>query len=146
MTEIRTYSYVPFIKSIGLIMERNVNKLLKDYDITQSQGLVLSELNRISDPDITMKELENIIGSSQQATAALISRMEAKGYVSTFTDSNDHRVKRVKLTDMGSKLCLEISDKIEEMESIFSEGLKEEDQEQLTAFLETIYNNCRGLE
>lgn len=83
----------------------------------------------------TIKELAEIMGSSHQNVKQILLKLEKKGFVNLYADSEDKRKQRIELTEYCMEFCQkndEMSSKI--MKRMF-EGISEE---QLKATILTI--------
>ncbi|MFI3327307.1 MAG: MarR family transcriptional regulator, partial [Clostridia bacterium] len=68
------------------------------------------------------------------------SRLEARGFVKTFTANTDKRIKLLELTELG-KSCVEATAKcMDELENELFEKLTEEEKQTLFALLIKITN------
>lgn len=90
------------LKRIGTSIEKDMNKLLKDKDISASQGMMICVLAEKKNGTLPIKALEKHMAVSQPTALGVINRMEAKGLVSTFV--TEQRTKMVSLTDAGFEL------------------------------------------
>ena len=83
------------IKKVHDEIEKKANAMLRQQDLTLSQMNVLMELEAIPDHQLTLKELEGLLHVAQSTAAGIVVRLEQKGFVESFTDENDRRVKKV---------------------------------------------------
>ena len=86
------------IKQIHDIMEKNANNVLREEKLTVSQSGVLSILDEKEGKTATFKELEKEFGVSQPTMVGILSRLEQKGLVYFFDDSEDKRLRKAHLT------------------------------------------------
>lgn len=113
------------IKQLEVNMGRRMNNEMKELDMTLTQVRVLSLLLGLPEKQATLKDLEKKLQLSQSVTAGIIKRLEQRKYVEGFGNSEDKRIKIVKITPLGEQQCI-CSDKIlfqleEEMLSCLSE-------------------------
>lgn len=104
-------SCLVLIKQLEINMGRRMNNEMKDLDLTMTQARVLSLLIELPEKQATLKDLEKELQLSQSVTAGIIKRLEQHKYVVSFGDSEDKRIKIVKITSLGEQLCRQ-SDKI----------------------------------
>lgn len=86
-------------------IEKQLNNALKNLDLTMSQAAVLATLLECPEEQMTMKELEKSIQLSQSVTAGIVLRMEQKGYLESFGDLHDKRIKIIKISEQGKIMC-----------------------------------------
>lgn len=93
----------------------------------------------------TINELAEILGSSHQNVKQILLKLEKKGFVSIYTDAEDRRKQRIKLTDYCRAFC----DKNDEMTSrIMAQMFEGMSQEQLQTTIRTIIqieDNLKGI-
>lgn len=78
---------------------------------THAQHHVMLALNGSEDPDgPTVKEVASALGVSSPSAVELISRMVGAGLLDRGIDSADGRVTRLRLTRLGRKLLLQLSE------------------------------------
>lgn len=92
------------LKRINDYVERYGNNTLKEHDLTLAQCHVLGHLLNSEKQECTLKELEKSMNVAQSTSAGVVMRLEKKGFVVTYTDPNDKRVKKVKLSDNAEEL------------------------------------------
>lgn len=89
------------IKQINDELRKNANNALRSLDMTLAQLEALDQLDHASEGQYSLKELEQILHVAQSTTAGIISRLEQKGFVEGFGDTEDRRVKMVRITPAG---------------------------------------------
>ena len=89
------------MKQINDELRKNANNALRHLGITLVQLDALVELDRASEGQRTLKELEHILHVAQSTAAGIIARLEQKGLVEGFGDAEDRRIKRVRITPAG---------------------------------------------
>lgn len=94
-------SILKLLKHIHDNVEQKLNAILKSQDLTLSQGHILKFLHYQENYQSNFKEIEKYLDIAQSTTVGLVSRLEKKNFVETFTDPSDKRVKIVKLTPTG---------------------------------------------
>ncbi len=95
------------IKRISILIEKNINKMLAEKDLSSTQGFVLLFLSKCKNQTSTIKEIEKEFDTAQSTVFGIVTRLEKKGFVTSFVDEN--RIKFVVITKDG----LELSDYIE---------------------------------
>ena len=127
------------IKKIHDEIEKQANALLRQQDLTLSQMNVLMELDAIPCHHLTLKELEVLLHVAQSTAAGIVVRLEQKGFVESFTDENDRRVKKVAITQTGMECCKNAASDINRMETQLLSVLTEAEKGQFRDLLEKVF-------
>ena len=81
------------IKQIHDGLEKQANNSLRPQDLTMAQVRVLIELRFAPERQMALKELERRLHVAQSTAAGIVARLEQKGFVESFGDANDRRIK-----------------------------------------------------
>lgn len=108
----------------------------------RGQGRVLKILKL--KPEITQKELLELLDMRPQSLGTLLRKLEQKGYVTRTPSEHDKRAMTVRLTEKGAKTEIK-EDQQAGPEALF-DCLSDEEQLQLSGYLERIINNWRERE
>ena len=127
------------LKKISRKMEQQLNQDLNCYGLTAVQLQALLTLNNAPEQTLTMKQLEKELHSAQSTTLGLINRLEQKGYVTTYTDELDRRVKCVRITADGSDFCSLSEEGQKNAEEILHNVLSVEERDALNDYLMRIW-------
>lgn len=100
-SETEKENIMKLMKYIHDNIEQELNCLLKSEDLTLSQGQILKFLLHQHNYQASFKEVEKALNVAQSTTAGLVSRLEKKNFIETFTDENDKRIKILRLTNSG---------------------------------------------
>ena len=92
----RTYGMM--IKQIHDYMEKDANNSLRSQDLTMAQVGALMELHSAEGRQMPLKELERRLHIAQSTAAGIVVRLEQKGFLESFGDAADRRVKMVRMT------------------------------------------------
>ncbi len=135
------------IQHIGYLMKNitdkikiNVDVALKSYNLTLTQGRILEFLDS-KNGQATQKEIEEFLKVSHPTAVGVVSRMEQKGFLLTWTDSSDRRNKVVAVTDHAQKIASEMEAMIDEQECKLLEGLSKQQISELMSMLKVMYRN-----
>jgi len=79
------------------------------------RGAHCAVIENLDDMAISLGELAERIGISQQATGKLVRDLERTGYVENDLDSNDKRSRLIRLSAQGSALQREFADILQEV-------------------------------
>ena len=99
----------------------------------QGQGRVLALLKL--KPQVSQKELSNILGIRSQSLGELLAKLERQGYIARTPSEEDHRVMNISLTEAG-KAASEKQN--ETADDSFFECLDTEEQKKLGEYLERL--------
>ncbi len=124
----KNYVCGKLIKQIHDELEKQANSALCSQNLTLMQMRVLMELEAVSEKQLSLKELEYLLHVAQSTTAGIVVRLEQKGYVESYVDVNDRRVKRVSITASGLECCKNAKSHIKSMEAHLLSGLTEEEK------------------
>ncbi len=89
------------IKYISTNLEKKANNLLKEQDLSLSQGLVLIWLSEAEGEELPIKKIERKFGTAQSTTYGIVNRLVNKGYVECH--SINSKTKIVKLCKEGAE-------------------------------------------
>lgn len=131
------------IKLISKELEINKNNDLKKYDMTAQQFHVIMLISLNSDKKIFQKDIEKDMDITGATASGILSRLEAKGYITRKTLDNDSRYKYLNLTNKALELKDKIFVNIEKHEKIMTQGFSEEEKKTLMEFLERMLNNLQ---
>lgn len=137
------YDFGFLIKQIHDCIEKYANNDLRDSNLTMAQNRVIVSLHMSPDDTKSLKELEKEFNVSQPTMAGIIRRLCEKGYVATFGDASDKRIKNVRLTDIGIECGNEARTHIEKMEKTLISHLSEEEQMQLRQLLLKVLDSIK---
>ena len=129
------------IKCLAEMLDRNANNNLAMCGVTFSQMKLLVMLHETNADSVTMKEIEKYFDLSQPTVAGIVSRLEKKNLVTGFTDSDDRRIKRVRITEEGRLACEQSRCEMIDYENWFLKALSEEEQSELLKLLSKIYDD-----
>ena len=135
------------LNNIGILIHRIDKKIkanmdidLNRYDLTFSQSQVLLFL-RLNEGKLSQKKLQDMMRCSHPTMVGLIQRLEANGFVRTYTDEEDKRYKNVELTDKALAFGNDMKKTREQNEKQMVKGLKKEEKEILLDLLDRVYKN-----
>lgn len=92
---------------------------------------------------ISQKELSNILDVDKATTAKAMKKLAEAGYVKREIDSLDTRIYRLFLTDNGKKIGQELRRLGANFEEILTEGLSEDEKQQLQSLLQRAATNAK---
>lgn len=129
------------IRRLYLSLARLSNRILHQHDLTMSQLMTLLLLSGSSEKELSLKELERLLQTSQPDVAGIASRLEKKGLVTRFPDAADRRVKRLSITTQGEQSCCAARGEIRRGEDTLLAGMTPEEQNAFRRLLEKAAQN-----
>ena len=90
------------IKQINDELRKNANNAMRAQDMTLAQLDALLELDHAPEKQRSLKELEQSLHVAQSTAAGIIARLEQKGFIESFGDVADRRIKLVRITPAGT--------------------------------------------
>ena len=129
------------LKQIHDVQEKNINNTLRNLDLTFSQINVLRALVHSADKQMSLKELEKILHVAQSTTARIVTKMESKGLIDSFSDVSDKRIKYIRLTQYGEQYSSNAKQKLEEEETRLLSSLTETEKMVFVSLLQKITGN-----
>lgn len=131
------------LKVIHDAISMTANSQLKEFDLTFTQMQVLFFLNNKGGEDISQKDIEQYFHVKHTTVIGLLRRLESKGFVTTFTNSQDKRVRNVEITEKGKAVQETIGDQRSELEAKLVKGLSLKQIQELKAMLNVLYDNIK---
>lgn len=128
------------MKNITDKIKINVDTALKSYNLTLTQSCVLGFLSA-KNSQATQKEIEEFLKVSHPTAVGLVSRMEQKGFLVTWTDSSDRRNKIVALTEHAQNISKVMEAMMDEQECKVLQGLSKQQITELMSILKVMYRN-----
>lgn len=128
-----------YIKRIDNALEKETNQNLQALNLTMQQNHTLVLLVHAEDHTLSLKALEERFCSAQSTVAGLVSRLEKKGLVEAVSDPDDKRVKLVRLTQEGQRLCAISRQNVVDSEERLTSFLSPEEREIFLHCLQKVY-------
>ncbi len=128
-----------YIKRIDNALEKEANQNLQAIKLTMQQNHALVMLIHAENHTMSLKALEEDFGAAQSTVAGLVLRMEKKGLVEAANDPSDRRVKLVRLTDEGKRLCAISREDVVRSEERLTSLLSDEERETFLRCLKKVY-------
>lgn len=128
-----------FIKRIDNALEKEANSNLQALNLTMQQNHALVMLVHAENHTLSLKELEERFCAAQSTVAGLVTRLEKKGLVEAASDPDDKRIKLVRLTEEGRRLCAISRQNVVDSEERLTQHLSPEEQEAFLHCLRKVY-------
>lgn len=129
------------IKHISISIEKSINKVFAEKDLSATQAVVLVFLNKCENHSSTIKMIEKEFDKAQSTMFGIINRLEKKGFVNTYVD--EKRNKFVCITEDGLKLSEYIKDCFEAVEENILSCLTSTEQLIFVEILKKIEENMK---
>ena len=127
------------IKKIHDNLEKKINHSLKDSDLTMSQMEALIIISEHTDGQMSLKALEHELHVAQSTAAGIVSRLEQKGFIEAYGQSDDKRIKNIRITENGMKYCESAAKDMDKVEKELLKNLTEDEKNTLNQLLGKIY-------
>lgn len=130
-----------YFKKISEKLEKKANENLGKRELTFTQGKVLWYLHKHSGETVTLSDVAKFLDCTHATVSGLVSRLEKKGYLRVEADNNDHRAKNLFLTEKEMTKFRAMQEHRNLMEETLLHGFSEEEKNQLSAYLQRVYEN-----
>lgn len=128
------------IKQISFQLRTHADMDLRKCDLTWSQAHLLRHLAK-EEGQMSQKQIEKKLEISHPTVVGLVQRLEAKGFVESFTDEKDRRIKMVRLTERAREHQHFMEERFREKEKIMTRGMSEEEVQELIRLLRKLHAN-----
>lgn len=129
------------IKQIHDELRKNANNAMRSLDMTMAQLDALAELDSAPQKQRSLKEMEQRLHVAQSTAAGTIARLEKKGFVESFGDAADRRIKLVRITPAGSDCVNSARQGMLEAETRLLSGLTETERDIFFTLLKKVHNS-----
>lgn len=129
------------LRQIHVAMEKNANNILREDDLTIAQMYLLFALMESNSGACTLKEMEKILQIGQSTTVGIVKRLKQKGFVECCKDTEDKRIRIVKITPEGLSICKMAKAKMDNTAQTLLDGLTDAEQTEFLRLLQKIQHN-----
>ena len=133
------------IKMISEAIEKNSDKLLKEYNITNGQVRIMAVIMCIHNGECTFKEIESYFSYSSTAISGMIARLEQKGFLESFSCDNDKRVKCVRMKSRGRDIVSAAKKELEKVEQDILIDLNNDERKKFLSLLGRVHKRAQML-
>ena len=130
-----------YFKKINEEMTKKMNIALKKYDLHFSQLEALLFIFKCENQTASLQQIKNHFNLAHPTVIGIMKRLEAKGFVKSFTDQKDKRIRLYKLTDKAYDFKSKSIIGRKNVESNFEKSLSQEEYYQLKLLLNKVYLN-----
>lgn len=131
------------IKQINDELRKNANNEMRSQGLTATQANTLVELYYAPEQQLSMKDLEERLHVAQSTVVGIVSRLEQKKLVESFSHSSDKRIKLVRITQAGAENVLKAEQDMMLVEQRFLSGLTETEQSILYTLLTKVRDTLK---
>ncbi len=131
------------VKRIHIALDQRRRQNISEVDLTSSQAYILAYISS-TDKAVYPSDIGKYFGLKHPTVSGILSRLEAKGFIQYETD-DDHRRKRIVLTNRA-KMCREkMEQKIDQNERALTDGMNAEEVKILCSLLDRVLFNVEKL-
>ncbi len=127
------------IKEYRRFAQKNISNQISD--MTIDQGLVLLFLNEY--PDLTQKEIAELIFKDNASMTRMINTMVQKKYLKRSMNSEDRRRYKIEITVKGRQVLETLPPIIQNNRKTTLKGITKNELNQLDIILNKIISNCK---
>jgi DNA-binding MarR family transcriptional regulator len=117
------------------------NQNLKKNDVSFQQGALLMYLSKVTDHEVSQKEISEVLNIKHTSVIGLLERLEEKVLIERAVKPDNKRYRVITLTDKGRKTVSDIWVCICKTEQKIVGSMTEEEQNLLEMLLNKIYAN-----
>ena len=121
------------------------NHLLRSYDLTIQQSLILHYLENHKENNINQKNIESYLGISNPSVTSLMKTMVNKHLIRRFPDRNDARSYLLALTARGQQLQQHAAEIFVQLSHDICCGVTEEELAQFSHILDKLTSNLNAM-
>ena len=136
-------NYCSLFKHIWEREEKFANIKLSNFGLTFTQSNALGYIAERSG-SVTQKDLEEHMEIQHSAVVGIVSRLEAKGMITTSSCPHDRRQKLLFVTELGKQINNDIQEDKDKVEATLISGFSEEEAALLEKMLIRVYKNLAG--
>lgn len=138
MSEPNSWGFL--LKQINDEVSRRANNAMRSYDMTVVQMNALNILMKSFEKKLSLKELEHSLHVAQSTAAGIVVRLEQKGFVESFGDPNDKRIKLVSITQAGEDCWLAAEAERKREEELMVSELTDAERDILLLLLQKVWD------
>lgn len=115
------------IHTLEKLLSPRVGSLLDKQNVTKMQSWIIRYLYDRPDEAVYQKDLEAFFHIARSTATGILQGMEKQGFLIRCPVQSDARLKRIVLTEKGTRLQMAVMRTIENNEQALREGIAEED-------------------
>ena len=110
-------------------------------ELTSMHGRILGYLYWSRPKDVYQKDIEEHFNITRSSVAGIVKLMEQKGYILRQSVQGDARLKKLSLTDLGTRACEQSMEAFHHVEGLAIRGLSPEQVETFLSLCDAIQTN-----
>lgn len=130
-----------YFKKIFQVIEKNMNKKLEKYDLTNTQAFILIYLYKNI---VNQREIEKKFNLTNPTVNGILNRLESKEFIIRSISAKDARNKEIHLTERSVSLINEMRKEAKQLEKEMIAGISKEELNIFNDVLKKIFNNLQG--
>lgn len=123
------------------IFAEALERRFRPYNVTRVQWIAMYYI--LKSESITQRELAEKMSIKGPTVVTMLHKMEADGFMLRSGNDTDKRVKHLKLTDKGTRLCTDLIPVVEEFKNDTINGINPEDLQTMKQVLNTMVENAQ---
>ena len=132
--------YGHYIRILHWCTDQAMTSALEEMDLTAAQGRIMGYLAYQQEPPCP-RDIETEFHLSHPTVSGLLSRLEQKGFIQLYPDSEDRRCKRIFIQPKGQECLQTMHQTILGIETLLVQDFTEEEKQQFSAFLHRAISN-----
>lgn len=132
-----------YLKQLNDSLAKNANHALKEDNLTIAQSGALLYLDGLPGKQAPLKQLEKALHVAQSTALGIADRLEGKGFLESFGSEEDRRIKLVRLTPAGQRICCKAIAHVTQTENTLLTGFSDAEKEQ---FLGMLRRACQNMD
>lgn len=113
-------------------------------DLTRMQRFTMGYLHKNNDKEIYQRDIEAEFAISRATASNMLGVMERKGLIKREPVEHDARLKKLVLTERSMQMYRQVEQDIRETEELLTQGLSDDDKQQLHQYLDVMIQNLVG--
>lgn len=135
-----TRSAARYVSKLSNKIRRKLDSFSAGHDFTGSQGRTLHFLLAQTE-DVFQKDIEEEYSIRPSTATELLKQMEKNGLIRREPSENDHRLKKIVLTEKSLLYKQQVADNIISLEKMVTKDISDEDMEVFFRVIEKMLDN-----
>lgn len=131
----------PDIKLVNTEIEKRINVQNREFNLTQSQGLVVIYLSQKKNYTATQTELMELLHVAHTTMLTMLKSMVRKKMIRISDNPDDRRSNLVTLVWGNQTIFQKLNENAEENEATLLKGFTDEERKLFASFLKRAYDN-----
>jgi DNA-binding MarR family transcriptional regulator len=123
------------------IFAEALERRFRPYNVTRAQWIAMYYI--LKSESITQRELAEKMCIKGPTAVTMLHKMEADGFMLRSGNDTDKRVKHLKLTEKGMRLCTDLTPLVEEFKNDTIAGIDPEELQMMKRVLNTMVENAQ---